>query len=181
MSIVKIMPCLDMKKGRVVKGIHFVDLRDAGDPVENASFYQREGADELAMLDIAATLENRKTRLEWVRNVAALSSGLSSHNSKTAASNSPFNHPLLDVSRARIVGIPVGESKRPSHARTRLTRTTTCRSQFPSSLGRHPKFSRLNTSGSHTRSRLTNSPPDSRLSCTPSAMRVASSPSWPSG
>ncbi len=72
MSTVKIMPCLDMKEGRVVKGIHFVDLKDAGDPVENAAFYQKEGADELAMLDIAATLENRKTRLEWVKNVSSV-------------------------------------------------------------------------------------------------------------
>lgn len=72
MSIVKIMPCLDMKDGRVVKGIHFVDLRDAGDPVENAAHYQREGADELAMLDIAATVENRKTRLEWVKDVSGV-------------------------------------------------------------------------------------------------------------
>jgi cyclase len=71
MNAVKIMPCLDMKNGRVVKGIHFVDLRDAGDPVQNAAFYQKEGADELAMLDIAATVENRKTRLEWVKNVSA--------------------------------------------------------------------------------------------------------------
>jgi cyclase len=61
-----------MKEGRVVKGIHFVDLKDAGDPVENAAFYQKEGADELAMLDIAATVENRKTRLEWVRNVSSV-------------------------------------------------------------------------------------------------------------
>ena len=67
---IKIMPCLDMKEGRVVKGVHFVDIKDAGDPVENAAFYQAEGADELAMLDIAATLENRKTRLEWVKNVS---------------------------------------------------------------------------------------------------------------
>lgn len=66
------MPCLDMKNGRVVKGVHFVDIKEAGDPVENAAFYQAEGADELAMLDIAATLENRKTRLEWVRKVAAV-------------------------------------------------------------------------------------------------------------
>ncbi len=72
MTAIKIMPCLDMKNGRVVKGIHFTGLRDAGDPVENASFYQREGADELAMLDIAATLENRKTRLEWVKNVSSV-------------------------------------------------------------------------------------------------------------
>jgi len=72
MSAIKIMPCLDMKDGRVVKGIHFVDLKDAGDPVENAIFYQNEGADELAMLDIAATVENRKTRLEWVKNVSSV-------------------------------------------------------------------------------------------------------------
>ena len=72
MSIVKIMPCLDMKDGRVVKGIHFVDLKDAGDPVQNAAYYQKEGADELAMLDIAATLENRKTRLMWVKNVSSV-------------------------------------------------------------------------------------------------------------
>ena len=66
------MPCLDMKNGRVVKGVHFVDIRDAGDPVENAAFYQEEGADELAMLDIAATVENRKTRLEWVKQVSSV-------------------------------------------------------------------------------------------------------------
>jgi len=72
MSLIKIMPCLDMKDGRVVKGINFVNLRDAGDPAENAAFYQKEGADELAMLDIAATVENRTTRLEWVRNVSSV-------------------------------------------------------------------------------------------------------------
>gem|GEM_PF-46714 len=71
-TIIKIMPCLDMKDGRVVKGVHFVNIREAGDPVENAAFYQKEGADELAMLDIAATLENRKTRLEWVKKVSAV-------------------------------------------------------------------------------------------------------------
>ncbi len=72
MEPIKIMPCLDMKNGRVVKGVHFVDIKEAGDPVENAAFYQAEGADELAMLDIAATLENRKTRLEWVKNVSSV-------------------------------------------------------------------------------------------------------------
>jgi cyclase len=72
MNAIKIMPCLDMKEGRVVKGIHFVNIKDAGDPVENAAFYQKEGADELAMLDIAATVENRKTRLEWVKNVSSV-------------------------------------------------------------------------------------------------------------
>jgi cyclase len=72
MGPIAIMPCLDMKEGRIVKGIHFVDLKDAGDPVQNAAFYQREGADELAMLDIAATVENRKTRLEWIKAVSAV-------------------------------------------------------------------------------------------------------------
>ena len=72
MNTVTIMPCLDMKDGRIVKGIHFVDLKDAGDPVENAAFYEKEGADELAILDIAATLENRKSRLEWVKSVSSV-------------------------------------------------------------------------------------------------------------
>jgi len=72
MAVVKIIPCLDMKDGRVVKGVHFVDLKDAGDPVENAAFYQQEGADELAMLDIAATVEGRKTRLAWVEKVSSV-------------------------------------------------------------------------------------------------------------
>ncbi|UCD46405.1 MAG: imidazole glycerol phosphate synthase subunit HisF [Deltaproteobacteria bacterium] len=71
MEPIRIMPCLDMKDGRVVKGVNFVNLREAGDPVENAVFYQREGADELAVLDIAATVENRKTRLSWVKAVAS--------------------------------------------------------------------------------------------------------------
>ena len=72
METIKIMPCLDMKDGRVVKGVNFVDIKDAGDPVENAALYQREGADELAMLDIVATLENRKNRLEWVKAVSSV-------------------------------------------------------------------------------------------------------------
>ena len=72
MEPIKIMPCLDMKDGRVVKGIHFVNLRDAGDPVESARLYEQEGADELAMLDIAATVENRKTRLERIKNVSSV-------------------------------------------------------------------------------------------------------------
>lgn len=56
----------------MVKGIHFINIKDAGDPVENASFYEKEGADELAMLDIAATVQNRKTKLEWVKNVSSV-------------------------------------------------------------------------------------------------------------
>jgi len=69
MEEVKIIPCLDVKDGRVVKGVKFVNLRDARDPVEAAVAYCREGADELVFLDILATVENRKTRLEWVRKV----------------------------------------------------------------------------------------------------------------
>ncbi len=67
---VKIMPCLDMQNGRVVKGVHFVDIRDAGDPVECARAYCESGADELAMLDITATVEGRKTMLDVVKRVA---------------------------------------------------------------------------------------------------------------
>jgi cyclase len=72
MDNVKIIPCLDIKDGRVVKGIRFINLRDARDPVEAASAYCREGADELTFLDIAATVENRGTRLEWVKKVRAV-------------------------------------------------------------------------------------------------------------
>lgn len=67
---VVIMPCLDMKAGRVVKGVHFVDLRDAGDPAECAQRYADAQADELALLDINATHENRATLLDVVRRVA---------------------------------------------------------------------------------------------------------------
>jgi cyclase len=70
MKEVKIIPCLDVKDGRVVKGVNFVNLRDARDPVEAAEAYCREGADELVFLDIFATVQNRKTRLEWVKKVA---------------------------------------------------------------------------------------------------------------
>jgi cyclase len=70
MNIVRIIPCLDVKDGRVVKGIKFVNLRDARDPVEAAEAYCRGGADELVFLDIAATVESRGTRLEWVKKVA---------------------------------------------------------------------------------------------------------------
>ena len=67
---VSIMPCLDMQEGRVVKGVHFVDIRDAGDPVECALAYCEAGADELALLDITATVENRGTMLDVVARVA---------------------------------------------------------------------------------------------------------------
>jgi imidazole glycerol-phosphate synthase subunit HisF len=66
----RIIPCLDIKDGRTVKGTNFVDLRDAGDPVELASIYAKEGADELVFLDITATVDNRKTLVELVKKVA---------------------------------------------------------------------------------------------------------------
>ncbi|MFC1910841.1 imidazole glycerol phosphate synthase subunit HisF [Chloroflexota bacterium] len=69
MKEIKIIPCLDIKDGRVVKGVNFTNLRDARDPVEAAETYCREGADELVFLDIFATVQNRKTRLEWVKKV----------------------------------------------------------------------------------------------------------------
>lgn len=67
----RIIPCLDIKNGRTVKGINFEGLRDAGDPVELAARYAEEGADELVFLDITATVEKRKTLVELVRKVAA--------------------------------------------------------------------------------------------------------------
>ncbi len=71
-KVIRIMPCLDIKDGRVVKGVNFINLRDAGDPAEHAAFYESEGADEVAMLDIAATVEKRGTRLRWVREVSSV-------------------------------------------------------------------------------------------------------------
>ena len=66
----RIIPCLDIKEGRTVKGTNFVDLRDAGDPVELGALYAQEGADELVFLDITATVDNRKTLVNLVREVA---------------------------------------------------------------------------------------------------------------
>jgi len=66
----RIIPCLDVKEGRVVKGVNFVNLRDAGDPVENARLYNTEGADELVFLDISATPEGKATTVDMVRQVA---------------------------------------------------------------------------------------------------------------
>jgi len=71
MSVKRIIPCLDVEKGRVVKGVKFVELRDAGDPVECAKRYEADGADELVILDISATYEQRDTQLDYVRRVAA--------------------------------------------------------------------------------------------------------------
>jgi cyclase len=66
----RIIPCLDVKDGRVVKGVNFVNLRDAGDPVELAAIYDQEGADELVFLDISASFEGRATMVEVVRKTA---------------------------------------------------------------------------------------------------------------
>ena len=72
MSLVKrIIPCLDVAEGRVVKGVQFVDIRDAGDPVEVAKRYDSQGADEITFLDIKATAENRGTMVEMVKKVAS--------------------------------------------------------------------------------------------------------------
>ena len=71
MLVRRIVPCLDIKEGRVVKGVRFVDLGDAGDPVELARRYENEGADELVFLDITATVEGRRATLAVVRAVAA--------------------------------------------------------------------------------------------------------------
>jgi cyclase len=67
----RIIPCLDIKSGRTVKGINFENIRDAGDPVELALYYSQQGADELVFLDITATIEKRKTLVELVKKVAA--------------------------------------------------------------------------------------------------------------
>ena len=70
MRVIRIIPCLDVDKGRVVKGINFVNLRDAGDPVELASVYNQQGADEIIFLDITASSDSRETLYEVVRRTA---------------------------------------------------------------------------------------------------------------
>ncbi len=66
----RIIPCLDIKDGRTVKGINFVGIRDAGDPIELAKNYVKQGADELVFLDITATIENRSTLIDLVKRIA---------------------------------------------------------------------------------------------------------------
>ena len=68
----RIIPCLDIKDGKTVKGVNFLELRDAGDPVALAELYAQQGADELVFLDITATVEKRKTLVELVREVASV-------------------------------------------------------------------------------------------------------------
>lgn len=70
MNTIRVIPCLDVKAGRVVKGVNFVDLQDAGDPVEMAAFYADEGADELVFLDIGATVEGRGTFVDIVERIS---------------------------------------------------------------------------------------------------------------
>jgi len=118
---VLIMPCLDMQNGRVVKGVHFVDIRDAGDPVECATAYCQAGADELAMLDITATVENRATMLEVVRRVAAVATipftvgggikdvtsaraVLEAGANKVSTSSAAFRHPEVIAEMMRELG-----------------------------------------------------------------------------
>lgn len=72
MKTIKVIPCLNIREGRVVKGVKFVNLKDARDPVEAAQAYCKQGADELVFLNIFATVQNRKTRLEWVRKVRSV-------------------------------------------------------------------------------------------------------------
>ena len=67
----RIIPCLDVKDGRVVKGVNFVNLKDAGDPADIAAAYDKAGADEVVFLDITASSDARNTQLEWVRQVAS--------------------------------------------------------------------------------------------------------------
>lgn len=67
----RIIPCLDIKDGQTVKGVNFIDIREAGNPVELATLYSQQGADELVFLDITATIENRKTLIELVKQVAS--------------------------------------------------------------------------------------------------------------
>ena len=71
MNVARVIPCLDVTEGRVVKGVNFVGLRDAGDPVELAARYDAQGADELVFLDITASSDNRKTTIDMVERVAA--------------------------------------------------------------------------------------------------------------
>lgn len=104
----KIVPCLDVKDGRVVKGIQFVNLRDAGDPVEFAQYYEKEGADELVFLDITATVEKRKTVVNLVKKVAdgislpfAVGGGIASLEDAEAILNAGANKISLNSAAVR--------------------------------------------------------------------------------
>lgn len=117
----RIIPCLDIKDGRTVKGVNFENIRDAGDPVELALYYSREGADELVFLDITATIEKRKTFAELVKKIAAninipftVGGGISSVENahellqngadKVSVNTAAFKNPQLICSMAKELG-----------------------------------------------------------------------------
>jgi imidazole glycerol-phosphate synthase subunit HisF len=117
----RIIPCLDIKDGRTVKGTNFVDLRDAGDPVELGALYAQQGADELVFLDITATVEKRKTLSELVKNIARhvnipftvgggvksvedLDVLLNSGADKVSVNTAAFNNPALIEAIAKAAG-----------------------------------------------------------------------------
>src|SRR3979409_2591957 len=117
----RIIPCLDIKNGRTVKGTNFVDLRDAGDPVELGALYAQQGADELVFLDITATNEKRKTLRELVNRIAhhinipfTVGGGISSVEDvsvllqngaeKISVTTSAFRRPDLVTERAKEFG-----------------------------------------------------------------------------
>jgi len=119
---IRIMPCLDMQNGRVVKGVHFVDIRDAGDPVECARAYCDNGADELALLDITATVEGRATMLDVVKRVAEVTTVpftvgggisdvksaelvLSAGANKVSTSSAAFRKPELVAEMVKALGV----------------------------------------------------------------------------
>ncbi len=119
--LIRIMPCLDMQNGRVVKGVHFVDIVDAGDPVECAKAYCKAGADEIALLDITATVENRATMIDIVKRVSEMvtvpftvGGGISDVSSaeavlkagadKVSTSSAVFRKPLLIDEMVRYLG-----------------------------------------------------------------------------
>jgi len=108
----RIIPCLDVMEGRVVKGINFINLIDAGDPVENAKIYNDEGADELVFLDITASHENRKTMVDVVRRVAeevfmpfTVGGGISSNEDIRELLNAGCDKVSMNTSAVRNPGI----------------------------------------------------------------------------
>ncbi len=117
----RIIPCLDVRNGRVVKGVNFQNLKDAGDPAEMAAFYMNEGADELVFLDISASAEGRSTRTDWVLKVAdalfipfTVGGGISSAEEarglialgadKISLNTAAVNNPSLIENCARLLG-----------------------------------------------------------------------------
>jgi cyclase len=108
----RIIPCLDIKEGRTVKGTNFVDLRDAGDPVELGALYAQQGADELVFLDITATVDDRKTLVNLVREVArhvnipfTVGGGISSISDVSALLNAGADKVSINSSAVRRPGL----------------------------------------------------------------------------